>query len=146
MTFPTHLMAGLVLGKLTGNYPLSIGVAIGIDVDHLFSYAKNGILLKPRKFLRTISDKNDPYGDQRYILHNVLVFVLISGIVFIIDNKIGFVLCLAYFSHLILDALDGSDYFPFFPNKKINLKGPVEYFSKAEFLLIILLVITFFLL
>lgn len=25
MTIPTHLMAGLVLGKLTGNYVLSVG-------------------------------------------------------------------------------------------------------------------------
>ena len=90
MTFPTHLMAGLILGKITGNYPLSVGIAVGVDIDHVFSYAKNGILLKPRKFIETF-------------------------------------------------------YFPFFPYKKINLRGPVKYFSKQEFLFLFLLIIVFFL-
>ena len=145
MTFPTHLMAGLVLGKITGNYPLSVGVAVGIDVDHIFSYAKNGVLLKPKKFLDTVFNKEDPYGDQRFILHNVLIFILFSVMVSIFNPTVGIVFSLAYLSHIILDALDGSDYFPFFPNKKINIRGPVKYFSRQEFIILASLIMVFFL-
>ncbi|MDP2788529.1 MAG: metal-dependent hydrolase [bacterium] len=145
MTLPTHLMTGLILGKLTGNYSLSVAGALLVDIDHLLSYAKNGLLLKPKEFFKTVFAQDDQYGDQRYFLHNVFVFILISGIVYIIDNKIGFILGIAYFSHLILDALDNSDYFPFFPNKKINIRGPIGYFSKQEFFIILLLVIIFYL-
>ena len=145
MTFPTHLMAGLVIGKLTGNYSLSIAVAVGVDIDHVFSYAKNGILLKPKKFLQTVFNRDDPYGDQRFFLHNVLVFILISGIVFFINPQIGFIFSLAYLSHIILDALDNSDYFPFFPNKKINIRGPIEYASWKELPIVCFLIITFLL-
>jgi len=146
MTLPTHLVAGLILGKITGNYPLSIGIAVGIDVDHVFSYFKNGILLKPKNFLETVFNKDDPYGDQRFILHNVLVFILLSMIVLIFNRTIGVVFALAYFSRIFLDALDSSDYFPFFPNKKLNLRGPIKYFSRQEFIVFLLLIIVFFLL
>ncbi len=145
MTLPTHILAGLVIGKLTGNYSLSVAGSILIDVDHVFSYVKNGVLFKPKKFLQTVFNKDDPYGDQRFLLHNVLVFLLISGVVFLINHQIGFVFGLAYLSHLILDALDNSDYFPFFPNKKMNIRGPIKYFSKQEFFVMIFLGVVFLL-
>ena len=96
MTFSTHLIAGLVLGKITGNYSLSVGMALGIDIDHVFSYIKNGVLLNPTKFLKTILNKEDPYGDQRFLLHNVLVFVLLSIIILLINYRIGLIFSLAY--------------------------------------------------
>ncbi|MFZ2049093.1 MAG: metal-dependent hydrolase [Minisyncoccia bacterium] len=139
MTFPTHLLAGLVLGKVTGNYPLSIGISVGVDIDHLYSYAKNGVLVSPKKFFKTVFDRNDPYGDQRNILHNVLIFLFITAVTFILNIQIGLIVFLAYLGHLILDALDKSDYFPFFPNKKVNIKGFIDYFSKKEFFIMIFL-------
>ena len=145
MTLPTHIMAGMVIGKLTGNYSLSIGMAIAPDIDHLFSYAKSGVLFKPVEFFKTVFAREDPYGDQRYILHNILVFVIISVVVFLINSDVGLIFSLAYFSHIILDALDGSDYFPFFPNKKVNIRGPVNYFSKQEFFILLLLILVYFL-
>lgn len=145
MTFPTHLLAGLVIGKLTGNYGLSIVGATCVDIDHIYTYAKNGVLLNPKKFFTTVFDREDPYGDQRNILHNVLVFLLISVVTFIINHQIGLVLFLAYLSHLILDALDKSDYFPFFPSKKVNIRGFIDYFSKEEFLIMIFLGVVFLL-
>jgi len=145
MTLPTHLIAGLVLGKLTGNYALSVTGALFLDVDHIFSYIKNGILLKPKKLWTVLLSKEDPYGDQRFIFHNVLVFILISFIVFLVNQKIGLVFSMAYLSHIILDALDNSDYFPFFPNKKMNIRGPIKYFSKGELIFFCLLIIIFYL-
>lgn len=145
MTFPTHLLAGLVIGKLTGNYPLSIAVAVGVDVDHFFSYAKNGTLSSVRKFIKASLAKDDPYGDQKNILHNVFIFALISFVVYIFNHKIGLIFSLAYLSNLMLDALDNSDYFPFFPNKKINIRGPIEYASWKELLIVLFLIATFLL-
>jgi membrane-bound metal-dependent hydrolase YbcI (DUF457 family) len=145
MTFPTHLMAGLVIGKLTGNYSLSIAGSLFLDIDHAFSYAKNGILLKPKQLWKAVTDREDPYGDQRYFLHNFFVFLIITTIVLLLDLRIGLIFGIAYLGHLILDALDNSDYFPFFPNKKFNVRGPIRYFSIEESLVFFLLVIIFFL-
>ena len=145
MTTPTHIMAGLVIGKLTGNYPLSIAVAVGVDADHFFSYAKNGTLTSVKKFIKTSLAKDDPYGDQKNILHNVFVFVLISGVIFLINHQIGFIFSLAYLSNLVLDALDNSDYFPFYPSRRVNIRGPIEYASWKEFLIVCFLVVTFLL-
>ena len=138
-------MAGLVIGKFTGNYQLSVGMAIIPDIDHVFSYAKNGVLFKPNKLFEATFNRDDPYGDQRYYLHNILVFLFLSGIVFLFNRDIGLIFLLAYFSHIVLDALDGSDYFPFFPNKKINIHGPVDYFSKQEFVVLVILILIYFL-
>lgn len=144
MTIPTHLVAGLMVGKLTGDYSFALVGALGPDVDHLVSYAKNGVLLNPKEFWKTITNTSDPYGDQRYYLHNVLVFVSISAFVYYFNSQIGIALGLAYLSHLILDALDDADYFPFFPNKKIVIKGPVGYFSKEELIFFLVLACAFF--
>lgn len=120
------------------------GGALFLDLDHVFCYAKNDILLKPKQLWTALTNQEDPYGDQRYIFHNILVFILISSIVFLVNLKIGFIFSLAYFSHIFLDALDNSDYYPFFPNKKINIRGPIKYFSKGEFILFSFLTIIFF--
>ena len=143
MTLPTHLMAGLVLGKITGNYSLSLAGAVLVDADHIFSYTKAKILFRPKELWRTLTDKNDPYGDQRYFLHNFFVFILITGTSAFINLQTGLIVGLAYLSHLILDALDDADYFPFFPNKKINLRGPIGYFSKSEFVFALFLLLIY---
>ena len=59
MFVPTHIIGGLLIGKITGNYvPALIGATL-IDLDHLVIYAKHGLLLKPRELLKIISDKED---------------------------------------------------------------------------------------
>ncbi len=40
----THFIAGLLIGKLTGNYTFALVGAVLIDVDHLFSYVKHRVL------------------------------------------------------------------------------------------------------
>lgn len=115
MFLPAHLAAGLIIGKLTNNYPASLAGALAMDLDHLISYFENGILFKPPKFIAAITDKNDPWGDQRYYLHNILSWLVISGIIFLIDSKFGLAFGLAYLSHLVLDIFDDADFFPFFP-------------------------------
>ena len=143
MFLPAHVAAGLIIGKLTGNYPLALAAAIVIDVDHIISYAKHGILFRPKDLMHTLTTRNDPWGDQRSILHNALVFVLISFATAIYDPTVGATIFFGYGSHLFLDALDDADYFPFFPSKKWNVRGPIGYFSETEMLFSAILFLVF---
>lgn len=144
MTFPTHLIAGLIMGKLTGNYSVAIASSVLIDVDHLQSYIKSGVLFKLKLFWKTITDKADPYGDQRGYLHNLFIFAGISTILLLIWSYTAIPFILGWFGHLLLDALDNSDYWPLYPYKKLNLKGPILYASYQELIFSFLLVLTYF--
>ena len=138
-------MAGLIIGKLTGNYTLSVTGALFLDLDHFLTLSKHKLLSKPKDFFKAILEQDDPYGDQRFALHNFFVFLLITLPIIFIDFRIGLIFGLAYFSHILLDALDNSDYYPFFPNKKINIRGPIKYFSNQEFIVFAILTTVFYL-
>ncbi len=143
MTLPTHLVAGLIIGKLTGNYTVSLIGSAAVDLDHLIAYYRNGILSKPKRLIAAVINKTDSLIDQRNYFHNIFFFTAITVIVLIVNFKIGLVFSLAYLGHLILDSLDNMNYFPFYPNKKINLRGPIKYFSQQEFFFAIVLFFIF---
>ena len=143
MTIPTHLALGLLIGKVSGNYEIALLVSMAPDMDHFVSYARHGVLLHPKKFWKTVTDVNDPWEDQRSFLHNIVVWLILSLIAILLNKTAGIVFTSAYFGHLLLDALDNSDYYPFYP-KKFRIKGPVVYNSKGEFVLFAILLLTFF--
>ncbi len=120
MFIPTHIIGGLLIGKITGNYvPALIGATL-IDLDHLAVYAKHGLLLKPWRLLKIISDKEDTLGYQRNFLHSIFAFIPICFILFFINFDFALSFSLGYACHLLFDALDDADFYPFFPWKKIN--------------------------
>ena len=137
-----HLFVGLIIGKISGSYLVALIGALFVDLDHLIVYVKNGILFKPKKLWKTITDANDPYGFQRNFLHNFFVWIIISILILIWDFRIGIIFSLAYLSHLLLDSLDGSDFYPFYP-WKINVKGPIKYLSIQEWTITLILLIAF---
>ena len=94
----THIIAGLLVGKLTGNYTFALLGSVLIDMDHLFSYIKHGVLFSPRKFWRTITSREDLWGDQRGILHNFLAFILISAVLFLLGFFALIAFCFGYLS------------------------------------------------
>ena len=140
MTLPTHLVFGLIIGKVTGNYPLAVLAAIAVDVDHIVPFAKSGALWSPRKLWHVMKDRTDRFGTPRYILHNVFVATAMCIGAFIINTQFGIIVSLSYLSHLFLDAIDDTIYYPFYPNTSINIRGPIEYFSKQEIALVVVLV------
>lgn len=144
MFFFAHLFAGLIIGKLFGNYIIALLGALLVDIDHLIVYAKHGILFNPKKFWKTITNPLDPYGNQRNFLHSFFTWIIISAIIFLIDFRIGIIFSLAYLSHLILDLLDGSDFYPLYP-LKFNIKGPIKYLSMQEWIVTLILLIVFIL-
>lgn len=132
MTLPTHVLAGLIIGKITGDFSTAIVASLVIDLDHTISYFRHDILFKPRKLFKIISSEADPWGDQRNFLHSAFSWVVISSILLLINFSFGLVFLIAYFFHLFFDALDGADLYPFFPSKKFVIKGVIEYYSKQE--------------
>jgi membrane-bound metal-dependent hydrolase YbcI (DUF457 family) len=145
MTLPTHFVAGLIIGKITGNYSVAVASSVLPDVDHLYSYIKNGVIKNPKKFWKVITSREDKYGDQRNYLHNVLILSFVSLILYFLISKYFFIpFVLGLFSHVLLDLLDSSDYWPFFPNKKINIKGLIKYASFSELVFALVLLLIFF--
>ena len=139
-----HLAAGLIVGKISGNYTTALIGALFPDLDHLFPYIKHKIIFSPKKFWNTITDPQDKYGNQRNFLHNIGVEILISISLIILNFKIGLVFALGYLSHILLDIIDASDFRPFYPSK-INFKGLIGYLSIHEFIFTAVLILIFFL-
>jgi hypothetical protein len=137
-----HIVAGLIIGKITGNYLLALAVSLLIDIDHLIPYIKNKIIFSPKKFWQIITNPSDPYGNQRNYLHSFFTLVVISLIALLIDINMGFIISITYLSHLFLDMLDASDFYPLYP-LKYNLIGPIKYLSKSEFVFTFLLFIIY---
>jgi len=65
MTTPTHAALGFAIGAALGHPLLGAAVAVAVDVDHLVTYARQGVLRNPRLFWKTITSNEDPYGSQR---------------------------------------------------------------------------------
>ena len=144
MTIPTHILLGAIIGKVTGNYTLVIGASVVPDLDHLSSYLKSGVIKNPKTFWKTITDRDDPYGDQRGILHNLIFFTIGSIIIYFLLPKFSLVLILGWLGHIVLDALDKSDYWPFYPSKKLNIRGVIQYASVQELVFFLVLLCVYF--
>jgi len=147
MTLPTHVLAGLIIGKITGDFPTALAGSLVMDLDHTISYFRHGILFKPRQLFKAIHDEADPMDDQRNFLHSIFSWVVISILLLTINFNFGLVFSIAYFFHLVLDALDSADFYPFFPFRIFVTKGFVKYFSKQEIIFdfcLILVLITLF--
>lgn len=147
MTLPTHLLAGLIIGKLTGNYTAAIAGSLLIDLDHIVSFYRHGILFKLKKLIKEISDEKDPWKDQRNYLHNIFVWAAISVILCLINFNFGIIFSICYAVHFVFDALNTVNFYPFYPSKKFPVKGFIKYGTRRELIfdlfLIIVLVLVF---
>ncbi len=139
----THLLAGLVIGKLTNNYALAVSVSLAIDADHIIVLFKEGAYKSWKRFSSFIFDETDPFGSPRTFFHTVYSGVFASAIAFAVSPHAGLVVGLSYAAHLAMDMLDNSDFRPFYPYGP-SIRGPVKYFSRQELALDIALFAVFF--
>ncbi len=146
MTIPTHIIAGLIIGKVTGHYEVGVIGATFLDIDHFYSYVRHGSFSSVKKFLHDAFVAHDITKDQRGVFHNVLVFILISVVVLLYNFDIGFTLMVSYASHLILDILDASEYYPLWPSVKCPIVGFIDFSSRQEFLVAVGLLSIYFIL
>lgn len=144
MLLSAHLAAGLIIGKLTGNYNASLLGSVVMDLDHLIAYYRTGILLKFRKVLVATAGRKDIGLPQRNFFHNIFFCLLVSVIISATSFSTGLIFGAAYLCHLILDALDSENYYPFYPSLKVNLRGPIKYFSRQEFIFTFILLLVYF--
>lgn len=143
MTFPTHILAGLIIGKLTGDYTAALTGSLVMDVDHFFSYHRHGVLFKPGRMIRHSLTAEDPLGNQKNIFHSVQAWIIASLLAMALNMHFGLIFSLAYIVHLILDALNG-DMYPFYPYKNFYIEKPlIRYLSKQEGVLAFCLTIIF---
>jgi len=134
MTGPTHIAAWLIIGHLTWDYVTAVACSFFVDVDHLLPIVKKSILMKPKKIWKALLDpKGTIIDNQRNYFHSIFAFVFFSLLILIININIGIVFTIAYAMHLSFDMLDKSDFYPFYPSKKVNIKWFIDYCSKQEF-------------
>lgn len=111
---------------------VGLAVACFPDTDHLYSYVKHGYFKNWKRFYKNAFGEHDAYRDQRNILHNIIVAGTICGIGFSIVPELAVTITLAYASHLMLDAIDKSDYYPLYPLRGINMRGFIDFYSWQE--------------
>ena len=134
----THLIIGLILGKLTGNYYVAVFAAVFADLDHIVFYARQKILFNPKKLLKTVTNPKDPYHNQRNYLHSFFGWAVLSPVALAVNFQLGLVFLMGYASHLVLDLIDNSEFYPLYP-LKYRVNGPIPYFSKAELVIVMVL-------
>jgi len=143
MLLSTHLAAGLIIGKLTGNYTVAFIGSVVMDLDHIFAFYQSHVLLKVKKIIQATTNQNFLVNDQRNYFHNVFFFLAISVIAMALNFHLGVIFSMAYLVHLIFDSLDDQEYYPFYPRKNVKLRGPVRYFSKQEIIFALILFFIF---
>lgn len=144
MTTPTHAALGFAIGTAFGHPVLGIAASVLVDGDHFVAYARHGVLRSPRLFWKTITSNEDPYGSQRGWFHSLLIALPLSAGLWLALPSWGPVLALSYLGHIVLDALDSADYWPLYPFKRWNFKGPVRFFSAQEILVVVISLIAAF--
>lgn len=138
-----HLALGMIIGKITGDYPTAISTSVFLDVDHVFEYAKHGKLKSFKSFLHSTKDSVD---SSRSYFHSIFFLILGSGLMYLIfGDSIALVFLMSVLGHYLLDLLDTSGFYPFFPLRGVHLQGFIKYYSKAELFLTIFLFGVFFL-
>lgn len=137
----THLALGLVIGKLTGDYQAALVGSLIMDIDHLAPAIKEKRLFNFKEFWRRSKSSSD---SARSFMHGLIPWFLFSAVICFFDLRFGAIFSIAYFGHLLLDTLDDSPFYPFFPNKKINIKGFIPYYSGEELVFSIALFCAYF--
>lgn len=134
MLYTTHIAGGLIIGSLTGEWTAALTGTLIIDADHLIPLIRTGTIFRPTELIANACKQENAYGhaDQRGALHSLFSWAALSVIVMAISFPFGIAFACAYLLHLILDAIDGADFFPLFPYKRINIKGPIGYASIGE--------------
>jgi len=135
----THLLSGLLVGKLIGGSMLLVAAgAVVVDIDHLYNFVKKGIIYSPKKLWTTMFSPHDPHGTNRTMAHSLLGWAIATIALLTISRQYGAMLSIGYLSHLIIDVFDSDDLHLFFPLKG-SVKGPVVYNSASEYFLNIVL-------
>jgi membrane-bound metal-dependent hydrolase YbcI (DUF457 family) len=135
-------MLGMIIGRITGNYPVAIIASLFPDLDHLWVYYKHSVLFN-RELFKTMYYERDDLGEQRNYLHSIFTLVILSLGLWYFYPRWIIPFVLGYIGHMLLDSLDMSELMPFYPFR-FRTRGFIGYLSKAELLFFAVLVGIFF--
>ncbi len=129
-----HLIFGLVVGSLYGNYTLFfIGASMLPDIDHFYLILKHN-LFSIRSAIKVLK-KEERHGIhfKTPFMHSIFGLLVCSLLFFVItqNSKLTLFLGLMYLSHLLLDWPDIDKKQYFFPYKK-EFRGFLPIWSKTE--------------
>lgn len=132
MTHPTHLIAGALVGQITGDYTTSLIISVIVDVDHIPSMLYHRVFRSKKRLFSSLVRVGVPHEARRGFFHNIVAFFTLSILCSKLFPSIAFPFTLSYLVHLVLDMLDNADTYIFYPFSKLNIKGPIKFFSLRE--------------
>jgi len=136
-----HLLIGILLGKIYGNYLFFIFGSITPDIDHLYIIFKNR-LYNLKKLANSI--KYEKKYSLRYktpLVHSILGLIIFSSTVFLFNKTGAIYFAIAYSIHLLIDWVDIDEKYYLYPIK-IKFRGFLPIWSKFEQILTIILILT----
>ncbi|MBI5734046.1 MAG: metal-dependent hydrolase [Candidatus Kerfeldbacteria bacterium] len=139
MFISAHILSGLAIGEMANSLPAALVGALFPDLDHLVPYFRFGVFRSWGMFWRTVRSHDDPYGCQRNYFHSIWLFGLVTAVCIALGGVASLAFVLGYGSHLVLDALDSAEWWPFYPLRTVTVRGPIGYLSRGELLVTIFL-------
>ena len=140
-----HLAMGLIIGKITGDYPTAIISSLTIDLDHLIPFARQKAISSFKDFWKATKTSGQPDDTSRNIFHSVFIMGALSLVIAAFNRSVGGVFALGCLGHFLLDACDKDNFYPFYPWKQVNIHGFIKYYSRAELFFTLGLFLIYFL-
>lgn len=129
MTIMTHVLVGYALSAYVGSPAVVVVAAAVPDIDHLLAL-RSGAYSNTSSFITSLFQREDVSHSQRNILHNIVVTGIVSLAAWIVSGSAAF--SAGYISHILLDMIDGSFYYPLYPSKRFAFRGIIPYMSLQE--------------
>ncbi|MBR9702192.1 metal-dependent hydrolase [Candidatus Pacearchaeota archaeon] len=136
-----HLLIGIILGKLYGNYLLFILGSILPDIDHIFIIVKNKIYTLEKIIDSIRYEKEYNLNYKTALFHSLFGLVIFSLMVYIFVGNKAIYFSAAYLLHLLIDWPDTDTKYFLYP-LKTKFKGFLPIWSKPEQILTIILILT----
>ena len=137
MFVTAHIAAGLLIGKLTGNYVAALLGMLLLDLDHFYAFIKENVFTSWKRLKKVILFEEYVKGD-RTPLHSFTLWLPISLVFVLIDKNFGVPFAIGYLAHLCMDMVDNSDFYAFWP-WEYSFKGPIRYLGWRELTITLLL-------
>ncbi|MEM3126475.1 MAG: metal-dependent hydrolase [Candidatus Woesearchaeota archaeon] len=139
----THIVFGLLLGKITGNMLYVLLGSTIIDLDHYFQFKKEGALKSWKKFWQRCWHPPAGKTAKHPIVHSLTGWLIFMNVALLINQESAIYFGLGYLGHLLLDLFDTSQKRYFWPLNFIH-KGPLKFNTLTEYIIIAIIVLLLF--
>ncbi|MBI2130648.1 metal-dependent hydrolase [Candidatus Woesearchaeota archaeon] len=135
-----HLLIGLVLGKLSGNYLIFILGSVFPDFDHVYVMVKNRFFSMSRIINSMRFEEKFGVRYKTPLFHSIPGLILFSVITYFFSSIGALYFAMAYLLHLLIDWPDIDEKYYLYP-LKIRFRGVLPIWSKPEQIFTIILLV-----